>query len=147
MDNEQEIKSITLPKGIGSFHERVIVDQEISVIKRDNAGHYLKGNPPGPGRPLGPVPEEKKLARKASKEIIRQYIENLTAALPDIEEVLILKAKLGDSFAIKEIHDRAMGKPIQRSELTGAEGGPIEISDSKRKLVNEALTKYLETKS
>ena len=35
----------------------------------------------------------------------------------------------GDQFAIKELSDRLDGKAVQSTELTGAEGGPLEFAD------------------
>lgn len=61
------------------------------------------------GRPKQ-TPEQKQI-KKITTEIITEHLENLTGALPQISPVLIKKALAGDITAIKEIHDRTMGKP------------------------------------
>ena len=79
--------------------------------KRDNKGRFVKGEyEGGPGRPK--LTEEQKLMKKAVKEYIKEHIENLAEALPAISPVLIDQATQGNILAIKEIHDRVMGKPI-----------------------------------
>lgn len=102
-------------------------ESEVKETKaiRDESGLFLPGhNAPGPGRP--PDTEEKKIAKKAAKEIIKEYKERLAEALPKIESVLIEKAIAGDISFIKELHDRAMGKPEQKSDVTSG-GKPIPI--------------------
>ena len=42
---------------------------------------------------------------------------------------LLLKASTGDVNAIKEALDSAYGKNSDKTELTGADGGPIEVKD------------------
>jgi len=84
-------------------------------LKRDEKGMLVKGTPPGPGRPK--ETEEDKTKKKALKEVVDEFIEkhrgNLAEALPKISPVLIEKAVKGDIQAIKEIHDRVMGRPPQ----------------------------------
>ena len=46
-------------------------------------------------------------------------------ALAKIAEVVVDKALDGDRDAIQEIANRLDGKPVQATELTGADGGPI----------------------
>ena len=41
---------------------------------------------------------------------------------------IVALAAAGDTTAIKEIGDRLDGKPKQQTELTGADGGPIEMT-------------------
>lgn len=94
-------------------------------VKRREDGTFLPGSIPNPmGRP--PDTPEQKIAKKAAKEIIKEYKERLAEALPKIEGVLIEKAIAGDISFIKELHDRAMGKPEQKSDLTSG-GKPIPI--------------------
>ena len=77
---------------------------------------FKEGNPGGPGRP--PETQEQKIIKKATKEIIKEYKENLANALPKIEPVLIKKAVEGDMTAIKEVHDRVMDKARQNTDIT-----------------------------
>src|SRR3990167_1989620 len=58
---------------------------------------------PGPGRPK--LTEEQKLIKKATKEIIQEYEDNLVEVLPQLSPVLKAKALEGDMSAIKEIHE------------------------------------------
>jgi hypothetical protein len=72
------------------------------------------------GNPNGRKPDtpEVKLIRKARKEIIEEYKQALSEALPTIQPVLIAKALEGDVQAIKEIHDRTMDKAKQSTDIT-----------------------------
>jgi hypothetical protein len=93
------------------------MDNEIKPIENeylDETGHFKEGNPGG-GRPKD-TPEQK-LIKKASKQIIAEYKEALAEALPFIQPVLIAKAIEGDMTAIKELHDRAMDKSKQPTEI------------------------------
>lgn len=72
------------------------------------------GNPNG--RPKD-TPETK-LVRKAAKQIIEEYKQALSEALPLIQPVLIAKAIEGDISAIKEVHDRTMDKSKQPTDIT-----------------------------
>lgn len=86
---------------------------------RDELGRLLPGQPPlnPEGRPKDTL--ETKLLRKTAKQIIAEYREALAEALPMIQPVLIAKALEGDMPAIKELHDRAMDKAKQNTELSG----------------------------
>lgn len=86
---------------------------------------FIKGKS---GNPLGRKKEspEVKAKRKVLKEFVKEYTEKLAKALPKLNKVLIQKAKEGDMMAIKEINDRVMGKPQQRTDITSG-GNPIPI--------------------
>jgi hypothetical protein len=62
-----------------------------------------------------------------------------------IVEVLLAAAKKGDITAIREIADRAEGKPVQVSQLQGPGGGPIPIDhltqEEKHKRIAELMAK------
>ena len=81
----------------------------------DENGKFKPGNPGG-GRPIEST--ETKLIRKAAKDIIADYKQALAEALPMIQPVLIAKAIDGDISAIKEVHDRAMDKSKQPTDIT-----------------------------
>jgi methyl coenzyme M reductase subunit C-like uncharacterized protein (methanogenesis marker protein 7) len=81
----------------------------------DENGRFKEGNPGGGRKPETP---EIKFIRKAAKEIIADYKQALAEALPMIQPVLIAKAIDGDIQAIKEVHDRAMDKAKQATDIT-----------------------------
>lgn len=92
---------------------------------RDEKGRFVEGvYEGGPGRPKDT--EEDKIKKKAIKEFIKEYQENLAEALPQISSVLIAEAQKGNIQAIKELNDRVMGKPPQRTDITSA-GKPIPL--------------------
>lgn len=92
------------------------------TLNKPNENEYLDDNlkfkegNPGGGRPKD-TPETK-LIKKAAKQIIAEYKQALSEALPLIQPVLITKAIEGDISAIKEIHDRTMDKSKQPTDLT-----------------------------
>ena len=85
--------------------------------QRDKRGRLLPGNT---ANPFGPKPKtkEEKAIKKATKELIKNYVNKLAKALPQISPVLIALAMDGDMMAIKEINDRVMGKPSTPIDLT-----------------------------
>jgi len=68
------------------------------------------------GRP--PMTEEEKLKAKVQRDFVKEYKESLRNALPLISPILIAKAMEGDMQAIKEVNDRAMGKPDSKTDVT-----------------------------
>lgn len=89
---------------------------ETGVI-RNEQGQFIPGVSGNlNGRP--PMTEEEKIVKKATKEFIKEYKEQLGESLPLISPVLIAKALEGDIPAIKEIHDRVMGKSEQKTDIT-----------------------------
>lgn len=96
---------------------------EEQEIIRDELGRFIEGKSGNPnGRPI--ETEEKKLVKKATKEFIAEFKEKLGEALPLISPILVAKALEGDMTAIKEVNDRVMGKPEQRTDIT-TKGLPI----------------------
>ena len=92
---------------------------ETSNIKpmRDEHGRLLPGYTANPnGRPE--MTEEEKLKAKVQRDFVKEYKESLRNALPLISPVLIAKAMEGDIQAIKEVNDRAMGKPDSKTDVT-----------------------------
>ena len=84
---------------------------------RDEKGRYLpEHNLAGPGR--HELTESDRVKKKAIAELVKEYQENLAQALPLIEPVLIEKAKTGDIASIRELHDRVMGKALQKTDIT-----------------------------
>ncbi len=86
--------------------------------ERDENGKFIKGNGGGPGRP--------------TKERETRYYEILmTAVTFEDWKKIVLKARdqalKGDPTARKWLSDYLMGAPVQRTELTGADGGAVTI--------------------
>lgn len=87
---------------------------------RDGKGRFASGNQlgVGGGRP-----------RRSAEE---QYLQTLVALVKkedwqDIIEKAKEQAKSGDDKARRWLSDYLMGKPVERVEMTGAEGEPIRI--------------------
>ncbi len=92
-------------------------------IIRDEQGRFVEGVSGNPdGRP--PDTLEKKIEKKAVKQLVEEYKESLSDVLPSLSPVLKAMALAGEIQAIKEVHDRIMGKPEQKSDLTTA-GKPL----------------------
>ena len=99
---------------------------ELIRTNRKPDGTFGAGNTANPtGRPK--ETSERKIIRKATKELIADYKKTLTNALPLIGPILISQALKGDIQSIKEVHDRAMGKSPQ--PLVGGDDDwkPIQI--------------------
>ena len=82
---------------------------------RDEKGRFGKGNGGGPGRP-----------RKAAEQEIKTALRN---ALSDEKVIgkLADKVMLGEDWAITLWMAYLYGKPVQREEITGADGGNLVI--------------------
>jgi hypothetical protein len=110
---------------------------------RNEQGRFqpgISGNPNG--RP--PLTQEQKIIRKATREIVKEYREKLAEALPSIEPVLVALALKGDVAAIKELHDRVMGKAIQFSV---SDTTVRKISDEKKAEADNAIKEFLNGKN
>jgi len=77
---------------------------------------FQKGNKLGKGAPK--LTKDKIVEKKAVNQIVKEYRQKLAEALPKIEPVLVKKAEDGDVQAIKELHNRVMGLPPQRTDIT-----------------------------
>ena len=90
---------------------------------------FQKGQVANPnGRPKKSV-EEKYLKRLQSCVSIEDWKEIIQKA--------ISQAKRGDTAARKWLSDYLMGVPVQKTELTGAEGGAINIVEVRIPKVDE----------
>lgn len=99
---------------------------------------FTKGHPGGPGRPRKADQHAGAIAR-AEKQI-RDRLPELIAAQFDlalgvtVEEVdresgaTVVYRKPPDAKAGQYLIDRIMGKPTERQEVSGADGGPIGIT-------------------
>ena len=67
-------------------------------------------------------------AAKSAEEARRVFSETVATEITPIAKALITKAKKGDVRAIKELLDRAWGRPSQSAEITYR---PMDLSISK----------------
>lgn len=72
---------------------------------------------------------------RPKKKLIDEVLAELLGAKNSAEATRIAKALIktaakGDSKAAKLIAERTQGKPLQKVEVTGADGGPVEQSIS-----------------
>lgn len=97
--------------------------EEKTGIIRDEQGRYIPGVSGNPeGRP--PETQEQKLMKKAVKVLVEEYKESLAEVLPELSPVLKAEALKGNIPAIKEVHDRIMGKAEQHTDIT-TDGKPM----------------------
>lgn len=103
-------------EGTSGSKDEIFVD--VHGVRRYKAtGQIAPGNTANPyGRE--PDTEEDKIKKKAIREYIEEYKQKLAEALPRISPVLIRKAEEGDVAAIRELHDRVMGKAPQQTDIT-----------------------------
>lgn len=88
------------------------------MTEREQNGRFAKGNGGGPGRPKK-VREEEWLA-----------ILTKTVKTEDLEKVFasgLSRAMAGDVQWAKLLLAYGIGLPIQRTEVSGPEGGPLAI--------------------
>jgi len=81
------------------------------------------GKRPGAGRPVGAIASHTLLAQEMRKALIERAAEEW----PQIVEALISAAKHQDAYALRELFDRVFGKANQALELTGKDGGPVQL--------------------
>ena len=89
------------------------------MVKRDESGKFVKGHTGGPGRP--------------KKEREQRFLEITLSEVTfddwrDIIRRAVSDAKKGDPAARKFLADYLIGPPVQKNELTGANGGPIAMT-------------------
>ena len=79
---------------------------------------FTKGNPGGPGRP------KKSIEEKYSKAV---YSAIKPEDLKEIIAMISKAAKRGDVQAAKLLLSYVIGMPVQKNEITGADGGKIIV--------------------
>lgn len=110
------------------------------MSRHDHPGLFKKGqsgNPKGKA-PLTSEHYEFKRALEAMLPLANQRLQEMLDS-DDFEK---------HRFAIPLIHDRTQGKAVERKELTGADGGKIQIEDSTpsiRLLLQQALPQEVKT--
>lgn len=88
------------------------------VTDRDENGRFVKGYSGGPGRP------------KREREDKYYNILMTTVTFEDWKRIVIkavAQAKNGNAVARKWLSDYLVGAPIQRQEITGGDGNPLEV--------------------
>ena len=86
---------------------------------RNQRGHFLPGNTAAVGR-ANPAESRITMWRRA-------FTRSVTAAdVTKAMQKLLDAVDNGESWAIKELLDRTLGKADQRLEVTGDGGGPVE---------------------
>lgn len=91
------------------------------------------GKQPGAGRPKGAISKSTKEALAFKEYLIKRVIKEKN----DLITALLTKAKSGDVMAIRELLDRALGKAKESVELTGSEGGAIEIDLTIKQIISK----------
>ena len=76
------------------------------------------------GNPKGRAPKQREV----------QYMDALVScvSVDDWKEIItkaVTDAKRGDNVARKFIADYLIGPPVEKKEITGADGGPLEIHE------------------
>jgi len=89
------------------------------MVERDEHGRFVKGST---GNPRGRLPKERE------ERFLEITLSTVTFTdWKDIVNKAVVQAKHGDSQARKFLADYLIGPPIQRTELTGADGGKLQI--------------------
>ena len=89
------------------------------MTERDDKGHFVKGNS---GNPTGRAPRQRE---ERYYSIMMQ-----TVTFADWERIIgkaVEQAKKGDSVARKWLSDYLIGPPVERKEITGADGNGLKI--------------------
>lgn len=65
---------------------------------------------------------------RAFADALRRVTAQDAQALRDIAESLVEQARNGDLKAIEMVADRLDGRPMQAQELSGPDGGPVQVA-------------------
>lgn len=107
-----------------------------STNGRNGRGQFAKGNPGGPGNPYA-----RRAARLRSALLQTVTPEDIRAAV----KALIAKAKAGDLAAIRELMDRAIGKPPQAVTVEAllAESNKVDVRQYFHPLQDDEFRRWL----
>jgi hypothetical protein len=93
---------------------------------------------------------------RSGRKLDSQWSDAIRKAINDVEdgqkkivklaEKLVSQALEGDITAMKEIGDRLEGKPQQRTEITGADGGPVEFLTVAQAVLEQKLARLTGSK-
>ena len=92
---------------------------EKTIENKEKPKIFEFGGPGGPGRP--PDTPETKIIKRAVKELVKEYEETLSDALPSLSPVLIAEAKKGNMKAFKEIHDVVGARKPTNNQVTAVQ--------------------------
>jgi hypothetical protein len=87
--------------------------------ERDDKGRFLPGHEPkSPGRP-----------RTDAAEKLRASLESVVSngTLPKWQESMKKRLARGDQWATEFVFERIAGKVVSSVEVSGTDGGPIEL--------------------
>jgi hypothetical protein len=87
--------------------------QEISPIKRDEKGRWVKGNPPGPGRPEGSI----SLTTMIKQKLMTMSPDRRRTALEMLAENIIQDALESNDSMRRYIWDHLDGKAAQKINI------------------------------
>jgi hypothetical protein len=82
--------------------------------------------------------EAKVIQSSITEAFVKEHCPNVTNA-EAVAIVLTLKAIQGNLPAIRELLDRTEGKAVQQVQLTGADGGPIDVTSTTRNAIVSKL--------
>lgn len=113
---------------------------EETGIKRDALGRIVLGsaslNPDGRPELTEVEKEQQRVRKEALKEYVSTYRETLQELLALVPSALKDRVEKGDIAAIKELHERTLGKVEQKTDIT-----------SNGETLTPLLVKFLDDKS
>jgi hypothetical protein len=87
---------------------------------------------------LKKIMESKVIKSKITEDFVKEHCPNATNA-EALAIMLSLKAMSGNLAAMREVLDRMEGKSVQQVQLTGADGGPIDVTSTTRNAIISKL--------
>jgi len=102
------------------------------MVERDASGRFVAGQS---GNPDGRAP------KKREERFLEITLSTVT--FEDWKEIVqkaVKQAKTGNAVARKWLSDYIIGPPTQKAEISGVDGGPVQIED-----VNETRQRLLES--
>jgi len=85
-----------------------------------STGRFTPGNPGGPGNPYA----------RATAAFRSVMLETITEAdIKAVVKILIKSARSGESWAIRELLDRTIGKATQAVEVSGPDARPLTLEE------------------
>ena len=137
-------------------------EDNLKPIKKGQlSNEELKKRQSNGGKKSGEVRAEKRLLKDTiemllksapTPDIVEQYAERFGFNPKDLQEVitggLIQKAMCGDAKAFEVLRDTAGQKPIDKKEITGADGEPlvktVYVTREEKDKVNEHINSVID---